>query len=32
MKGGKIRMTLGIGTGVGYDVAVARSVDSETIG
>ena len=25
-------MTLGIGTGVGYDVAVARSVDSETIG
>ncbi len=31
-EGGKIRMTLGIGTGVGYDVAVARSVDSETIG
>ena len=31
-EGGKIRMTLGVGTGVGYDVAVARSVDSETIG
>ena len=25
-------MTLGVGTGVGYDVAVARNVDSETIG
>ena len=31
-EGGKIRMTLGVGTGVGYDVAVARNVDSETIG
>jgi len=31
-EGGKIRMTVIIGTGVGYDVAVARSVDSETIG
>ena len=25
-------MTLGIGTGVGYEVAVARSIDSEIIG
>ncbi len=31
-EGGKIRMTVVIGTGVGYDVAVARTVDSETIG
>jgi len=31
-KGGKIRMTIIIGTGVGYDVAVSRNVDSETIG
>jgi len=31
-KGGKIRMTLSIATGVGYDVAVSRAVDSETIG
>jgi len=31
-KGGKIRMTITIGTGVGYDVAVSRNVDSETIG
>ncbi len=31
-EGGKIRMTLFIATGVGYDVAVSRAVDSETIG
>ena len=31
-EGGKIRMTLSIATGVGYDVAVSREVDSETIG
>ncbi len=31
-EGGKIRMTLSIATGVGYDVAVSRAVDSETIG
>jgi len=31
-EGGKIRMTLSIGTGVGYDVAVSRTIDSETIG
>jgi DNA-directed RNA polymerase subunit alpha len=31
-EGGKIRMTLTIDTGVGYDVAVSRTVDSETIG
>ena len=31
-KGGKIRMTITIGTGVGYDVAGSRTVDSETIG
>jgi len=31
-EGGKIRMTIGINTGVGYDVAVSRTVDSETIG
>ena len=30
--GGKIRMTITINTGVGYDVAVSRTVDSETIG
>ena len=30
--GGKIRMTIRINTGVGYDVAVSRTVDSETIG
>jgi len=30
--GGKIRMTLRIDTGVGYDVAVSRTVESETIG
>jgi DNA-directed RNA polymerase subunit alpha len=31
-EGGKIRMTIRINTGVGYDVAVSRTVDSETIG
>jgi DNA-directed RNA polymerase subunit alpha len=31
-KGGKIRMTITIDTGVGYDVAGSRTVDSETIG
>ena len=31
-EGGKIRMTLTIATGVGYDVAISRTVDSETIG
>ena len=31
-EGGKIRMTITIGTGVGYDVAGSRTVDSETIG
>jgi DNA-directed RNA polymerase subunit alpha len=30
--GGKIRLTIVIGTGVGYDVAVARNSESETIG
>ena len=29
---GKIRLTIVIGTGVGYDVAVTRNSDSETIG
>ena len=31
-EGGKIRMTITIGTGVGYDAAGSRTVDSETIG
>jgi len=31
-EGGKIRMTIRINTGVGYDVAASRTVDSETIG
>ena len=31
-EGGSIRMTLSIGTGVGYDVAVSRVLDSEAIG
>jgi len=31
-KGGKIRMTLQIGTGTGYDAAAARNIESETIG
>jgi len=31
-EGGKIRMTITIDTGVGYDVAVSRTVDSVTIG
>jgi DNA-directed RNA polymerase subunit alpha len=31
-EGGKIRMTITIGTGVGYDVAGSRTVDSETVG
>ena len=31
-EGGKIRMTLQISTGTGYDVAVDRDIDSETIG
>ena len=31
-EGGKIRMTITIGTGVGYDAAVSRTADSETIG
>jgi len=30
--GGKIRLTIVIGTGVGYDVAVTRNSESETIG
>ena len=30
--GGKIRLTIVIGTGVGYDVATARSAQSEAIG
>ena len=30
--GGKIRLTIVIGTGIGYDVALARTNDSETIG
>ncbi|MCS5592474.1 MAG: DNA-directed RNA polymerase subunit alpha [Gammaproteobacteria bacterium] len=30
--GGKIRMTLQLGSGIGYDVAVARNIASETIG
>ncbi|MGE4569715.1 MAG: DNA-directed RNA polymerase subunit alpha [Gammaproteobacteria bacterium] len=30
--GGKIRLTLQIGTGTGYDVAVAREIETETIG
>ena len=31
-EGGKIRMTITISTGVGYDAAGSRTVDSETIG
>ena len=31
-EGGKIRMTISICSGVGYDVAVSRTVESETIG
>jgi DNA-directed RNA polymerase subunit alpha len=31
-EGGKIRITIRINTGVGYDVAVSRTDDSETIG
>lgn len=30
--GGKIRMTLQIGSGIGYDVAVTRNIETETIG
>jgi len=31
-EGGKIRMTITINTGVGYDVAISRTIESETIG